>query len=219
MDAMKRDHSQMVIGGTIYEDREGNPITQWVSQATEHTAEGYLRGLFDSRIQPNIWGRLIQREIFEPVHVPRQFNCGEDYLANALMILNSPELKITTEPSLVYHYLVYKESLTNTWGAEEFIPFTNELARLLRQFELEEAIMGTWSAFRIKKIWLPYLRRGGSTYLKDKDFVKELYNRYLEAARPSLTRSDMLELRLYPTNRHLGRFYTRSKKLLRQKKT
>jgi glycosyltransferase involved in cell wall biosynthesis len=218
---MRKEDAEMAIGGTLYEKKDGSRMTTWISMIEEHSQTGYLKGIFRSEIQPNIWGRLIKRKVFEPVNVPRQYNCGEDYLANIMMICFNKDLKIVSEESLLYHYVVYGSSLTNTWPAEVFMPYTDEIARILTSGGLEELVMNDWAWFRVIKAWRYYLRRGGKIYLKDRLFLKEFYSKYYKQIRHRLSILERFELNLYRYNKNAGflysRIYQKANQLIRRK--
>ncbi len=211
-----KENSDIVIGGTAYEDKNGQYITSWISKISEESKVGYLKGIFNSSIQPNIYGRLIRREIFEPVHVPVKYNCGEDYLANIMMICYSPNLKITTEESLLYHYGVNSRSLTNTWPAEEFMPYTDEIEKILKDCRIESEVMDEWAWFRVIKAWRYYLRRGGKKYLKDKTFILNFYKKYYTIVKTRLTFFERFELNLYKHDQFLAFNFSRMLIYLRQ---
>ena len=207
--AILREHADIIVGGTIYEDKRGKFITSWVSKISGDLKTDYLNDIFSGGLQPNIWGRLIKREIFQPVLVPSQYNCGEDYLANIMMICYAPRIKITIEPASLYHYVIYNESLTNTWPAEVFIPYTDLIANILIENDLEESVMQHWAWFRVIKSWRYYLRRGGKKYLADKEFVMKFYKKYYSIIRNKLSIIERFELNLYRYNQFLGYNFSR----------
>ena len=209
MKVLLRENADIVIGGTQYERRDGQKVTTWVSRITEDGRVGYLKGIFTSQIQPNIWGRLIRREVFEEVYVPARYNCGEDYLANIIMICNNPEIKIVVESTLLYHYIVYNESLTNTWPAEVFMPYTDEIAAILMKHNLEEEVMDDWAWYRVIKSWRYYLRRGGKKYLANKTFVSQFYKKYLPVITERLKPVERFELNTYIYSQLLGYIFSR----------
>lgn len=207
--AMLQEDAGMVIGGTIYEDYKGQKTTTWISKISGNHKTDYLNDIFSSNLQPNIWGRLIKREIFQPVFVPSQYSCGEDYLANIMMICYNPGIKITIEPSLLFHYVVNKDSLTNTWPAEAFMPYTEKIAEILNEFNLESLVLEDWAYFRVIKSWRYYLRRGGKEYLKDKKFVEKFYQKYFQVVKNRLRIIERIELNLYTFNQPVGWIFSR----------
>jgi glycosyltransferase involved in cell wall biosynthesis len=204
IETLVREQADIVVGGTIYENKDGERFTTWISKVTGNNKIDYLRDIFSSNLQPNIWGRLIKREIFQPVLVPSQYNCGEDYIANVMMICYSPEIKIVPETELLYHYVVYSESLTNTWPAEVFMPYTEIIGDILIKSGLEDLVMYDWAYYRMVKSWRYYLRRGGITYLKDKKFVGDFYGKYFHIVKDRLKFVERIELILYKYNQPLA---------------
>lgn len=215
-----RENADIVIGGTIYEDKNGRFITEWISKTSGDLKTDYLNDIFNSRLQPNIWGRLIRREIFQPVYVPSKYNCGEDFLANIMMICYARDIKIIIEPALLYHYLNYNESLTNTWPAELLMPYTDLIASILIEYDFEEAVMPNWAWFRIIKSWRYYLRCGGKNLLKDKKYISSFYNKYFQIIKDRLSPIEKFELILYKYNQPVAwtfsRVYLKYLKLIRK---
>lgn len=204
-----REQADIVVGGTIYENKEGKLITTWISKVTGNNKIEYLRDIFSSKLQPNIWGRLIRREIFQPVLVPSQYNCGEDYIANVMMICYASDIKIVVETELLHHYVVYNESLTNTWPAEVFMPYTEIIGEILIKSGLENLVMNDWAYYRVVKSWRYYLRRGGITYLKDRMFVRDFYAKYFPIVKERLKFIERVELILYKYNQPLAWNFSR----------
>jgi glycosyltransferase involved in cell wall biosynthesis len=217
---LHNENADVVVGGTRYENRTGIYITSWLSKVSGSSKTDYLNDLFSLKLQSNIWGRLIKRKIFEPVFVPSQYNCGEDVLANVMMICYAPNIKISVEPTLLYHYVVYNESLTNTWPAEAFMPFTEEIAKILIESGLEENVMKSWAYSRVVNSWRYYLRRGGKTYLRDKKFVHDFYCKYFQIVKDRLTFIERFELILYKYNQpiawNFSRIYLKFLKIAKQ---
>lgn len=207
--SLLREKADIVVGGTIYEDKAGNIITTWISRLSGNNKSDYLKDIFTSNLQPNIWGRLIRREIFQPVLVPSQYNCGEDYIANVMMICYASEIKIAVETELLHHYVVYNESLTNTWPAEVFMPYTDLIARILIENDLEEVVMNDWAWYRVIKSWRYYLRRGGKQYLSDKDFVEKFYIKYYQVIKNRLNIIERIELNLYKYHQPIAWVFSR----------
>lgn len=205
----KNENADIVIGGLIFEDNFGNIMFNWICNISSHATIEYLKDLFLSKIPPFIFGRLIKRKIFESVHVPAQYNCGEDIISNVMMICYNPKLKIVSEPKLVQHYLNYKESLTNSSKALSFMQFTNTIADVLMQCNKEEFVMNEWSYFRVIKCWREYLRKGGTEYLKDKKFVTQFYKKYYTIQKNKLNFIERLELNLYKFNQPLAWNFSR----------
>ena len=220
LNKINSSNADIVIGGTIYEDKNGEIITSWISKTSGDKQINYLKDIFVSDLQPNIWGRLIKRRIFEPVYVSSKFQCGEDYLANILMICSFSGIKIETEPALLYHYVVYNGSLTNTWGSEFFMPYTDEIADILIANNLEEHVMEEWAYFRVIKSWRYYLRRGGKKYLKNRKYVSDFYLKYYPAVKKKLTLIEQFELNLYRYSQFAGyqfsRVYVKMLKITKQ---
>jgi glycosyltransferase involved in cell wall biosynthesis len=218
---MLRDQADIVIGGTIYEDKKGTYITSWISKISGDLKTDYLNDIFSGGLQPNIWGRLIRRETFQPVLVPSQYNCGEDFLANIMMICYAQKIIIKVEPALLYHYINYSESLTNTWPAEVFMPYTDLIARILIDNDLEESVMENWAWFRVIKSWRYYLRRGGKQYLKDNEFVEKFYRKYFQVIKNRLKIIERIELNLYKFHQPIAwifsRLYIKFLKITKQK--
>ena len=204
-----RENADIVVGGTIYEDKNGRFITEWVSKISGGLKTDYLNDIFNGSLQPNIWGRLIRREIFQPVFVPSQFNCGEDFLANIMMICNARDIKITIEPALLYHYLNYNESLTNTWPAELLMPYTDLIASILIKYNIEDAVMTNWAWFRVIKSWRYYLRCGGRVLLRDKNYINSFYNKYFQIIKNRLSSVEKFELILYKYNQPVAWTFSR----------
>jgi glycosyltransferase involved in cell wall biosynthesis len=203
------DSADVVVGGTRYENKSGDYITSWASKISGNKKEDYLNDIFSLKLQSNIYGRLIRRKIFEPVFVPAQYNCGEDVLANVMMICYASEIKISVESTLLYHYIVYNESLTNTWPAEAFMPYTEEVAKILIESGLEKSVMREWAYSRVVNSWRYYLRRGGKLYLKDKKFVDHFYKKYFQTIKDRLTATEKFELILYRYNQQVAWNFSR----------
>lgn len=204
-----RENADIVVGGTIYEEKNGRFITEWISKISGDLKTDYLNDIFISGLQPNIWGRLIRREIFQPVYVPPEFSCGEDFLANIMMICYASNIKIIIEPALLYHYLNYNESLNNTWPAELLMPYTDLIASILIEYDFEETVMPNWAWFRVIKSWRYYLRCGGKVLLRDKKYINSFYTKYFQIIKNRLSSIEKLELILYKYNQPIAWTFSR----------
>lgn len=223
-DKLITEDADIAIGGTIYEDIYGNLVAKWINTISIKSKTDYLKAIFNLAIQPSIWGRLIKREIFQPVYIPCKLILGEDFLANIMMICYSTKINIVCDPSLLYHYVVYNDSITNTTKDENLMKYTDEISKILIKHNLEESVIEEWSYFRVVRTWRYYLRCGGKKYLKDKGFVKNFYNRYYSVIKKKLSLIERFELQLYKYNRFLAYNFSRIyvkldkyKKLIREK--
>ncbi len=203
------NNSDLIIGGSLYEDESGNPITSWISSFNGTSRTEYLKSFFMSDIQPNIWGRLISKDKYKIVDVPDHYTGGEDIIANTMLICKNETIKITTTEEVLYHYLVRKKSLTNTFAPEEFLDFTKEIEKILLDSGLEKEVFDEWSQFMIKVAWRRYLRKGGRYYLKDKAYVDHIYQKYYNHTKGNLSISEKTELILYRFNPTAGRYFSR----------
>lgn len=203
------EDADMVIGGAIYEDKEGKFITNWINKFSGTDKADFLRLMFNSTIQPSIWGRLIKRKIFDPVFVPHHYTLGEDYLANVMMVCFAPKIKIICEPALLHHYIVYSGSLTNTTKDDNWMLFTDDIAEILCANNLEEVVMNEWAYFRVINCWRNYLRVGGKNILKNKEYVKDFYDKYYSLVKVRLPFAERFELSLYRYNQLLGWYFSR----------
>ena len=206
---LKESNADIVVSGSVYETVEGKYITQWISNINGNTRSDYLDAIFQSKLQPNIWGKLIKRQIYSVIDVIEQYTGGEDYLANIMMICYNKTIKIISEPKLLHHYIVYKGSLTNMMPAEEFFDFTNKIEDILIKAQLEDQVLESWSYFRVKKCWLYYLRRGGKKYLEDDSFKKAFYKKYVTKVKKKLSFTEKFELWLFMYSQFLGFYFSK----------
>ena len=220
VNTLKETKADIVVSGSVYETKEGKYITQWISNIEGNSRADYLDAIFQSKLQPSIWGKLIKRHIYNVIDVIDKHTGGEDYLANIMMICYNRTIKIVTEPTLLHHYIVYNDSLTNTMPAEEFFDFTNKIEEILTKSQLEDEVLESWSYFRVIKCWRYYLRRGGKKYLADKVFVNFFYYKYFSLVKKKLTLIEQFELSLYVFNKYLGylfsKVYVKSLKLIQK---
>jgi len=205
----KNEKADIVVGGLIFENKSGERIISWITNINGKSREDHLKNLFLSAIPPFIFGKLIKREVFEPVKVPAEYNCGEDIISNVMMICYNPTLKIVSVPTPVQHYLVYDSSLTNSSPAESFLKFTDTITRILIECDLEKEVLKEWAWFRVIKSWRYYLRRGGKQFLTDKKYVSEFYQKYYTVVQKQLSFMEKLELNLYRYNQFLGYSFSR----------
>jgi glycosyltransferase involved in cell wall biosynthesis len=217
---LNEEKADIVIGGLILEDREGELITNWISNLTYKSRTDYLKDIFSTKMPPFIFGRLIKREMYEPVLVPSEFNCGEDIISNVMMVCHNPQIKIVSHPGLIQHYLIYSSSLTNSSSPESFMKYTDLIEQILIQFDFEKLVMQEWAYFRVIKSWRHYLRRGGKQYLADIKYLKNFYFKYYSVVRKQLTLMEQLELNLYRYNQFIGyqfsRVYCKCLRLMKQ---
>jgi glycosyltransferase involved in cell wall biosynthesis len=215
LDALKAD---IVVAGSLYETLEGRKMTQWISSVRGEEKADYLNAIFESKLQPNIWGKLIRRNIYNVVEVIDKHTGGEDYIANVMMICYNQTIKIVPVQDLLHHYVVHDQSLTNTMPAEEFFDFTKVLEEILVKTDLEDKVMDSWAWFRVIKAWRYYLRRGGKQYLLNKNFTRDFYEKYYKIVKGGLSFTEQFELILYKYNQFFGynfsRIYVKYKKLI-----
>ena len=204
-----KEDADIVISGLVFEDKDGKFITNWITSTTANSKVGYLKDIFTSRIPPFIFGRLIRREIFNSVFVTGNYNCGEDFVSNIMMICYNSKIKIVSDPALLHHYLIYETSVTNASKPESFMIYTDDICEILKHQNLEEAVINEWAYFRVIKSWRYYLRRGGKEYLRNKVYVRNFYKKYYAIIRSKLTITERFELNLYRYNQFLGYNFSR----------
>lgn len=218
VDKIQDTDADIVVSGSVYETTEGKYITQWISKVVGNSRVDYLDAIFMSKLQHNIWGKLIKRHIYKVIDVIDKHTGGEDYLANIMMICYNKNIKIITEQKILHHYIVCNETLTNSMPAEEFFDFTNKIEEILIKTHFEDLVLDSWSYFRVKKCWLYYLRRGGKKYLEDENFKKSFYIKYVSKIIKQLSFTEQFELKLFKFNQFLGfnfsRIYSKLSKLI-----
>ncbi|NQU32491.1 MAG: hypothetical protein HQ521_04590, partial [Bacteroidetes bacterium] len=208
--SMIKDDGDIVVGACVYENEFGERITEWNSYLLGTSQADYLKSMFRLQLQLNIWGRLIRREIFDVVNIPDHFFGGEDIIANTMMICYNKNLKIRTIDNCIYHYLVRKESLTNSISPSEFMDYTVEVEKILIETNFEELVMKEWAYYMIVSAWRKYLRKGGRRFLKDKVFVKNLYGKYFDLIKQDLDFFERFELFLFKLNPTIARLVSRT---------